>query len=163
MNCDGKCPGVGGADKSGGEEQKPVENSELMECRDRLMRVTADFQNFQRRVEKERGVWVTSGQIEVVCALLPVIDDLDRALSLDGAGEAWVEGLRLVRDKATAALKDLGVEEISCEGQFDPELHEALATVESEEKSSGDVVEVLLRGYVMKDRVVRHAKVSVAK
>lgn len=163
--CD-DCPGCPELSSTASEKnvtETVVQQSELIDCREKLLRVSADLQNFQRRVERERLDWSLAGQIEVVRALLPVIDDLELALKATGAGQAWVDGLKLVKDKAITSLSSLGVEEIACDSLFDPELHEALATVAIEGKASGQIIEVLRRGYLMKGRVIRHAQVTVAQ
>jgi len=137
-----------------------------------FMRVSADFANYKRRVEKERTQWIRTGQSAIIEAFLPVIDDVERALSAtkaaldehesDGLAQA-VEGFELVQKNILKVLEELGVQEITCDGAFDPHHHEALMQADSDQHETGQIVQVLSKGYTYKDAVIRHAKVSVAK
>lgn len=136
-----------------------------------FMRVNADFANYKRRVDIERTQWITTGQSAIINAFLPIIDDIERALTATRtACEASqtdeltpaVEGFELIEKNLKKVLTDLGVEEIDCSGAFDPHYHEALMQTASDEHESGHIVQVLSRGYTYKDTVLRHAKVSVA-
>jgi len=122
------------------------------------MRAAADFQNYKRRVEQQRSSWMQQAQGDVLLPLLSILDDIERALELE-----TLAGLELIQKNITKIFKDLGVKEIDCSGQFDPELHEALMQAESADHKSGDIVQVMNKGYTFHDEVLRHAKVSVAK
>ncbi|MFC1854283.1 nucleotide exchange factor GrpE [Candidatus Dependentiae bacterium] len=143
--------------------------NKLKECSERLLRVTADFQNFKKRTEKERAGWGIVSQAAVLRLFLPLIDDIDLAMLAAEASETtdsdreWMEGFRLIQKKFNKILQDQGVEEIDCTVPFDPHFHEALVSVESEKHDSGAIVEVLRKGYKFKDVVLRHARVSVCK
>lgn len=143
--------------------------NELALCQAQLLRVTADLQNLKRRVEKERAEWGVMGQLEVLSNFLPVVDDFVLAMSaakssdLDESELEWLKGFKLMQDKLGVALESSGAKEINCDGKFDPELHEALVSVESEDVESENIVTVLRKGYQFKGRVLRHAQVSVAK
>lgn len=131
-----------------------------------LLRTNADFQNFKRRVERERAEWTSLMQASVIEKMLPFVTDLERAIQSAPATEgssAWLEGFQLILKNLKKTLKDLGVEEISTTGQFNPELHEALMHVESADHASGDIVQELSKGYTLKGKVITHARVSVAK
>ena len=147
------------------EKQEKPEKQEDTKYQDMYMRVTADFQNYKRRVEKERLVWIRESQSDVVEKLLPVLDELELALkACEKQGENQVlSGLKLTYKNTHKTFTDLGLKEIDCSGKFDPEFHEALVQVDSEDHESGDIVDVLNKGYIFHDHVVRHAKVSVAK
>ncbi len=132
-------------------------------------RAAADFQNFKRRVEDERSEVARFANAALVINLLPLIDDLDRALhNVDAhlAGLTWVDGIRLIHRKFQAVLEMTGVEEIRADGEtFDPSLHEAVATAPQPEGGapSGTVVEVYQDGYRIGEGVViRPARVVVA-
>ena len=143
-------------------EMNEQATQEIAACKDQLLRVTADFQNFRKRTEKERVDWAITAQASVINKLLPVVEDLDRALTASSAaGQA--EGLVLVHKNLKKALADLGVEEIQCSGEFDPSIHEALTQVDKPDATSGSIVEVYAPGYTFKGTVLRHAKVAVAK
>ncbi|MBD3231286.1 nucleotide exchange factor GrpE [Candidatus Dependentiae bacterium] len=137
--------------------------------KDQLLRVNSDFQNFKRRIEKEKTEWIDVGQTKVIKTLLPFIDDLDLAMQnikkeeFDEKTMSLLEGFLIIQKKLKKALKDLEIKQISTNGQFDPSLHEALMQVDSKEHESGQIVQVFSPGYLFKDKVLRHAKVSVAK
>lgn len=142
--------------------------SRAVEYKEQFLRVTADFNNYQRRMTKERAQWMRTAQTGIIEAFLPIIDDVERAVAavegkeLDEAGQAVVEGVSLVAKNIQKVLADLGITEIDCTGGFDPALHEALMQTESADHESGQIMAVLSKGYQYKDVVVRHAKVSVA-
>jgi molecular chaperone GrpE len=152
-------------------EQQVVEQVKEVnvDFKEKFMRTNADFQNYKRRIEKERLIWMETAQGSVLNKILPIIDDLDRAIKTgeenveDEAEQAWLDGFKIIQKNSQKTLKELGVEEIDCSGEFDPELHEALVQVESDKHKEGEVVQVLNKGYKFKDAILRHAKVSVAK
>jgi molecular chaperone GrpE len=125
-------------------------------------RAAADFQNYKRRTEEERQKNVLYANLALVLNVLPVIDDLERALtSIDVklAGLQWVEGVRQIVRKFQGALEASGVQEIPADGRdFDPNLHEAIAQDAGEEHK---VVRVVQKGYTMGERVIRPAMVIV--
>ena len=127
-------------------------------------RSAADFQNFKRRVEQEREELGRLASASLIINLLPLVDDLERALqSVDAhvAGLTWVDGIRLIHRKFQALLEMNGVAEIEAEGQsFDPALHEAVMFGEGEE---GRVLSVVQRGYTLGGRVLRPAMVVVGQ
>jgi molecular chaperone GrpE len=131
---------------------------------DALQRERADFTNYRRRMELEReqlGRW-TAG--ETIKKLLPVLDDLERALANRPADNAWANGVELVYRKFQSAVEKEGVMRIEAEGQpFDPKLHEAIMQEPSETHESGTVIAVLQQGYLLGDRVLRPALVKVAQ
>ncbi|HXF50464.1 MAG TPA: nucleotide exchange factor GrpE [Dehalococcoidia bacterium] len=127
-------------------------------------RAAADYQNFKRRVEEERSEATRFANAALIINLLPVVDDLERALrSLDVnlRGLTWVEGIYLIHRKLLMVLENAGVTEIPAEGlDFDPTVHEAISQAEGEE---GKVVAVVQKGYKLGDRVIRPALVIVGK
>ena len=146
--------------------EKGQVEGDIQSLSDQLMRLSADFTNYKRRVEKERASWIAHSKADVLKALLPFIDDFERALAQgqkETAADAMLEGFVLIQKNLHKALKDLGVVKINDTGAFDPKYHEALMHVADETVASGDVVEVLSPGYRMGDVVIRHAKVSVAQ
>ncbi|HBS48249.1 TPA: nucleotide exchange factor GrpE [Candidatus Dependentiae bacterium] len=134
-----------------------------------FLRITADFQNYKRRAEKEKFEIIKIAQSEVIRSLLPVIDDIDMALKssqkIENSEEMqkWVDGVQLIRKNLIKRLADLNVVEIDCSGNFDPNLHEAIMQTDSQNHKSGEIVEVFSLGFLHNGEVVRHAKVSVAK
>ena len=136
--------------------------------KEQFLRLNADFQNFKRRVEKERAEWMTSAQSSVLKKLLPVFDELDNVVLLTKGEQAtdntsWTQGLQLSQKNWQKILLEIGVEEIDPSGMFDPELHEGLMQEEALDKKSGEIVKTFSKGYRFKGNVIKHAKVSVAK
>jgi len=133
-----------------------------------FLRANADLQNFKRRMERERMDWTQLIQAETIEKFLPLVEDLQRALeastkSAPEASGAWLEGFALILKNLKKKLSELGVEEIVATGTFNPELHEALMQVDSPTHISGNIVQQLEKGYTYKGKVIKHARVSVAK
>jgi molecular chaperone GrpE len=162
------------AERRAGTETETVESlrAQLEEERNRAegylrswQRAAADFQNYKRRVEEERQRNTLFANLALVLNMLPIYDDLCRALeNVDAsiAGSAWVEGVRQIARKFQGALEASGVKEIPAEPgmDFDPNLHEAVAQDEGE---PGKIVRVLQKGYTMGERVIRPAMVTVGQ
>jgi molecular chaperone GrpE len=130
-------------------------------------RVQAEFENFKKRNATIRTDAYEEGKLETLQTLLPVMDNLDRAVEAaeNTKDEAMAEGVRLVQKQLHEAFEKMGVEEIEAENAaFDPEKHNAIMQVEEEEgKKSGDVAAVFAKGYTCGNRVLRYAMVSVVK
>jgi molecular chaperone GrpE len=141
----------------GGEDER------LAALEDKLLRVAADFENYKKRAARERAEYVTHANERLVKELLPILDDLERALDAVGDHqEATVEeGVRLVHRSLASLLERNGVRQISTEGKFDPHVHEALLSQPSEAEE-GSVIDVVQKGYTIGDRVVRPARVVIA-
>ena len=128
-------------------------------------RSAADFANYRRRTEEERGVMAQFSNAVLITKLLAVLDDFDRALANvpEDAHEGWVEGIQLVERKLRTVLESEGVTPIEAEGQpFDPNLHEAVVHQETTEYPDNYVMDEVQRGYRLGDRVLRPALVRVA-
>lgn len=133
---------------------------------DALLRAKADYQNFQRRATTERIDAVRYANAELMRSLLNAMDDFDRTLaaSNDATLDAIVAGVRLVYENLQKALTDNGLEIIEARGKtFDPAIHQALMQQPSDECAPGTVIEQVTRGYRLRDRVLRPARVIVAK
>lgn len=129
-----------------------------------LQRNQADFDNFRRRNASVRADSLEEGKRECIKALLPALDNFDRALQAEGAGdESWREGVRLVHRQLMDSLQKLGLSEIEAEGKFDPNVHEAIMQERAEGRESGDILAVLQKGYRVGERIVRHSMVKVAE
>lgn len=140
----------------------------VQEWQNRFSYLSADFENYKRRVVVERATSAQLQQAEIVRKLLPVIDGMERAFAAKPAGSSadvvsWAEGLRMVYQSFEAFLRDLGVEEIPTSGQFNPEMHEALSQVETHGQKPGSIVAVLQKGYILKGVVLRPSLVNVAQ
>ena len=128
-------------------------------------RTAADFANYRRRTEQERGVVTQLSNAVLISKMLSIVDDFDRALASvpEDAHEGWVEGIRLVERKLRTVLESEGVTPIEAVGQpFDPNLHEAVVHEETREYPDNVVIDEVQRGYRLGDRVLRPALVRVA-
>ena len=132
---------------------------------DDLRRVAADFDNYRKRVAREQLQLMTRSGERVVAKLLPVLDDLERAVEAAEHHEdaKVLEGVRMTKDALAGVLASEGVEEIATDGPFDPHVHEALMTQPVEGVAAGHVAQVVLRGYRIGDAVLRPARVIVAE
>jgi molecular chaperone GrpE len=137
-----------------------AENSELQ---DRFLRAQAEFQNFRKRVDKDRLELSEYASMEACRTLLPIIDDFERALQTENADKTYVQGLELIRQRLFEALKKLGLEPIVAQGEpFDPHIHHAVEMVETEDVPDHTVLGEFQRGYNFKGRLLRPAMVKVA-
>ena len=145
------------------EEQDEQEGA-AAEIDDRLLRLAADFDNYKKRAARERQEYVAFANERLLKELLPILDDLERALdAAEEHQEAQLEeGVRLVHRSLAGLLERQGVKEIATEGAFDPHVHEALLAQPSEDAESGAVIDVVQKGYKLGERVVRPARVVVA-
>jgi len=149
-------------EESGGEELEALraENEDLI---DTLQRVQADFANFRKRAAREQESLVERAGERIVRDLLPVLDDLERALeaAADHEEAKLEEGVKLVHRQLEQLLRREGLAPIETDGRFDPHVHEALLSQPSA-ADEGSVIEVLQKGYRLGDRVLRPARVVVA-
>jgi molecular chaperone GrpE len=146
------------------DEHVEVEPEQVVED-DRLLRLAADFDNYKKRVAREREEYVAQANARLLAELIPVVDDLERALAAaEQHEEAQLEeGVRLVHRSLASLLERHGVELIDTDGKFDPHVHEALLSQPAEEAESGDVLNVVQKGYKLGERVIRPARVIVAE
>ena len=146
------------------EEQVAALEAERDEHLNDLKRVAAEFENYRKRVARDEESLVARAHERLVKELLPVLDDLERALAAaEEHQEAQLEeGVRLVHRELAAALEREGLAEIETNGHFDPHVHEALLSQPSSDQAEGTVIEVVQKGYRLGDRVVRPARVVVA-
>lgn len=164
--------------ESAAEEQESVETAEYLQQQldealaesavnlDGWQRAQAEFSNYRKRVERDQARMRDDAASRVIMQFLPVVDDLTRALKdRPQGGEAgeWAAGIDLIYRKLVSILESEGVSRMDVEGEmFDPNLHEAIAQVESPEHESGQIVEVIQEGYMIGERVLRAALVRVA-
>ncbi len=127
-----------------------------------LQRNQADFDNYRRRNATIRADSYEEGKRDVITALLPVLDDFDRVAGIDSKDEAWAEGVKLVHRKLTELLEKQGLSEIEAEGDFDPNLHNAVMAEAVEGVEKGKILAVFQKGYRVKDKIVRHSMVKVS-
>jgi molecular chaperone GrpE len=170
--CGSDPPGSTPAHGSGTREHLVELEAKLVEAeatRDEYLelvqRVQADFENYRKRAAREQERLVAHAHERLVRELLPVLDDLERALEAAERHEeaTLVEGVKLVEQSLRRALEKEGLVEIETAGAFDPHVHDALLTQPSDQAEPGSVLEVVQRGYRLGDRVVRPARVIVAE
>ena len=138
-----------------------AENKRLM---DQLLRQKADMENFRKRAEREKDEFMQYTLFDTVKSLLPILDGFELALESEGGGDEYRKGVELIYQKLRAALEKTGLKAIETKGrQFNPRLHEAVATVETNRHPEHEIVEELQRGYYFKDRLLRPAMVKVAQ
>jgi molecular chaperone GrpE len=151
--------GVAGEEVEALREDLAEREDRIDELESRLKRVQADFENYKKRAERKREEFATYATVDLISELLEIRDDLDRALDSEGDIR---EGVELVAESLDDVLDGEGVERIDVEGTTDPEEHEVMMQVDSEEHDEGEIVDVYEPGYRMEDRVIRPAKVTVA-
>lgn len=169
------------AEENGAEEAVDSENTQqpnnseenlaekLEEVKDKLLRKAAEFDNFRKRTTKEKAENFSLGVCDAALKLLPVLDNLERAIAAAETNDdtaALLEGIKMVSTQFKDALASIGVTEIEAAGcEFDPEKHNAVM-MEDSDKPSGTVTEELAKGYIYKhgdtERVIRHSMVKVA-
>jgi molecular chaperone GrpE len=133
---------------------------------DRLLRKTAEFDNYRKRVERERLQLSEAAAADLLTELLPLVDDLERALKADAGpdGEGIRKGVELIHKQLLEVLRKRGVKPVDALGaDFDPHFHMAVAHEPAEGRREGEVVEEFRRGYMLGDRLLRPAMVKVAK
>jgi molecular chaperone GrpE len=138
---------------------------ELRHEREALLRALADFDNYRRRVERDRASAARSGKRDVILSLLEVLDGFDRALNhIDDAPSSVAQGVQAIHRNLLGVLASHGVTRFDSLGEpFDPRFHDAFGTVESDELESGTVADEFQRGYRWGDEVLRPARVRVAQ
>ena len=151
----------------GKKDKKDPLKEKVDELNDRVMRQMAEFENFRKRTEKEKAQMFEQGQSNVLAKLLPVIDNFERGLAAVPEAEkdgAFADGMNKIYKQLLKEVEDLGVTPIEAVGkEFDPNLHNAVMQVESEEFESGIVAQELQKGYTYRDTVVRHSMVAVVQ
>ena len=145
--------------------QKDKKEEKIEELTDRVKRQMAEFENFRKRTEKEKSSMYEMGARSVIEKILPIIDNFERGLDTvpeDEADSPFTEGMRKIYKQLMTELENMGVKPIECVGkEFDPNFHNAVMQVESEEYESGIVAQEMLKGYTYRDSVVRHSMVAV--
>lgn len=137
--------------------------AEKAEMHDRFLRAQAEFQNFRKRAERERAEFAEYASTEAVRALLPILDDFERALKVESPDRVYAKGMELIHQRLVDSLKKLGLEAIESAGQpFDPNLHHAVDKIENADVGHDTVLDEYERGYNFKGRQLRPAMVKVA-
>ena len=150
------------------EEEAETEAGDPVQLeKEKYLRLYSEFENFRRRTNKERLDWMQTASKDLMVELLPVVDDMERAMkSMQQAGDVKsVEGMELVFKKLYTTLEKKGLKPMQAQGEsFDPEIHEAVTQFEAPtEEMKGKVIDELEKGYFLNDKVIRFAKVVVGK
>lgn len=143
------------------EENKKLKN-EIEAYKEKLLRTVAEYENFRKRTAKEKEGIYTDACEDVLKEMFPVLDNLDRALIAPGNGDDLRKGVEMTVRQFNEAFSKIGVEEVSCEGQFDPNSHNAVMHIQDEQYGVNEVVEVFQKGYKRGSKVLRYSMVKVA-
>ena len=145
------------------KEKKDKKDEQIEELNDKLKRQMAEFENFKKRSNKEREALYNSLLADIIASFLPVIDNLEKAVQAKTEDEGYKQGIELVLKQFVDVLTKFGVEEIKTVGEtFDPEVHEAVSSIQDETKGEKEVVQDFRKGYKIGTKVIRHAMVVVA-
>ena len=151
----------------GKKEKKNPFKEKFEEMQDKYMRQVAEFENFRKRTDKEKAQMFDAGASNVLEKLLPVLDNFERGLATvpeEEKGTPFADGMNMIYKQLLKQMEDLGVTPIDAAGkEFDPNFHNAVMQVESDEVEEGFVAQELQKGYMYHDTVLRHSMVSVAK
>ncbi|MCL2662732.1 MAG: nucleotide exchange factor GrpE [Oscillospiraceae bacterium] len=143
---------------------KDLYQNELTAERDKYLRLAAEYDNFRKRSAKEREKTYTDARADVIGKLLPVYDNLERALKMECSDESYYKGVELIMTQLTDMLDSLGVKAIPAAGQpFDPNLHNAVMSIENPDLGENMVAEEIQKGFTLGDRVIRFSTVVVTK
>ena len=146
------------------KKQLEEAQAQASEFKDVWMRGQAEFQNYKKRIERDNELLRVSMKGDIVKKILPMLDDLERALQNRPADESWASGIELIARKFQTVLESEGIKKIEAEGlEFNPNFHEAISNEPSEDVESGHVIAVVQNGYMLGERVIRPALVRVAQ
>ena len=144
------------------KEENDKLSKEVEAFKDRLVRITAEYENFRKRTAKEKEGIYADACVDVLKEVIPTVDNLERALAVDGSVEDLKKGIEMTIKGFQTSLEKLGVEEISVEEGFDPNMHQVVMHIQDENLDKNVVAEVFLKGYKKGDKVIRYSMVKVA-
>lgn len=149
------------------DKKEDAYKEKIEQLEDRVMRQMAEFENFRKRTDREKQAMFETGAKSVIEKILPVVDNFERgfaSVEAEDENDAFVGGMRMVYKQLMTELDNIGVKPIEAVGcEFDPNFHNAVMQVASEEYESGIVAQELLKGYTYRDTVVRHTMVAVVE
>lgn len=137
-------------------------NNEVEALKERLLRLTAEYDNYRKRTAKEKEGIYTDACTDVLKEMIPVLDNLERAVSVEGSVEDIKKGIEMTIKGFKTSFDKLGVEEIDATGEFDPNYHQAVMHIEDESFGANSIAEVFQKGYKRGDKVIRYTVVKVA-
>jgi len=142
-------------------ENEKIHN-EFKTLQDRLSRTAAEYDNFRKRTAKEKEAIYSDACKDILKEILPVLDNLERAVEVEGDIDDLKKGVEMTIKQFKTAFEKLNVEEISTEGEFDPNMHNAVMHIEDDKYDKNSIVEVFQKGYKREDKVIRYSMVKVA-
>lgn len=137
-------------------------NNELETLKERLLRVSAEYENHRKRTVKEKEGIYTDACTDVLKEMIPVLDTLERAITIEGSLEDFKKGIDMTIKGFKDSFEKLGVEEIDASGEFDPNLHQAVMHIQDESLENNSIQEVFQKGYKRGEKVIRYTMVKVA-
>ena len=137
-------------------------NNEVEALKERLLRLTAEYDNYRKRTAKEKEGIYTDACTDVLKEMIPVLDNLERAVSVEGSVEDIKKGIEMTIKGFKTSFDKLGVEEIDATGEFDPNYHQAVMHIEDESFGANSIAEVFQKGYKRGDKIIRYTVVKVA-
>ncbi|WP_127836408.1 nucleotide exchange factor GrpE [Clostridium prolinivorans] len=137
-------------------------NNEIEALKEKILRITAEYDNYRKRTNKEKESIYTEACEDVLKNIFPVLDNLERAATVEGSVEDIKKGIDMVIKQFKDSLDKLNVEEISTDGKFDPNFHNAVMHIEDENYGEKEIVEVFQKGYIRGNKVLRYSMVKVA-
>ena len=143
------------------EESKKLQE-ELDTTKDRLLRLTAEYDNYRKRTIKEKEGIYSDAYVDVLKEIIPILDNLERAIAADGSVEDLKKGIEMTIKGCQDSFTKLGIEEIDASGEFDPNVHNAVMHIEDENLEKNVIAEVFQKGYKKDDKIIRHTMVKVA-
>ena len=143
--------------------QLKEEKEKSDEYYEHLKRNMAEFDNYKKRISKEKDMMYNTISADIISELLPILDNFDKALNAETLDESYKNGMAMIYNQFNETLQKLGVEEIDALNKvFDPNFHEAVMHIEDESFGEKEIVEVFRKGYKIGDKIIRHAMVKVA-
>jgi len=147
-------------------KKQKEENNKLQEeldiTKDRLLRLTAEYENYRKRTIKEKEGIYSDAYVDVLKEIIPILDNLERAVVADGNIEDLKKGIEMTIKGCQDSFVKLGVEEIDTSGEFDPNVHNAVMHIEDENLGKNTIAEVFQKGYKKEEKIIRHTMVKVA-
>lgn len=144
------------------KEENEKLQEELDNTKDRLLRLTAEYDNYRKRTIKEKEGIYSDAYVDVLKEIIPILDNLERAVAADGNIEDLKKGIEMTIKGCQDSFAKLGVEEIDTSGEFDPNVHNAVMHIEDENLGKNVIAEVFQKGYKKEEKIIRHTMVKVA-
>jgi len=145
------------------DEAVPDLEKDIAAEKDKYLRLAAEYDNYRKRSAKERDMIYSDARVDAISKLLPVYDNLERALKMECSDEAYFKGIEMIVTQLTETLENMGVRVIPALGEvFDPKLHNAVMTIENPELGEKIIAEEYQKGFILGDRVIRFSTVVVA-